>query len=126
MSLRIEKLHETIGAEITGVDLAKPLTGAEVAAIERAWLDHIVLVFPGQDLDQEAQLRFAGRFGVLGERSRPAAIRMVTGAHPPGVTEISQILPTVEAAPTLETAPPVTSRAWWRSSLAVVVVPSLK
>ena len=53
VSLRIEKLHESIGAEITGVDLARPLADAEVAAIERAWLEHIVLVFPGQELDQE-------------------------------------------------------------------------
>ena len=91
MSLSIEKLHETIGAQITGVDLAKPLADAEVAAIERAWLEHIVLVFPGQDLDQEAQLRFAGQFGIVGERSRPAAIRPEGADFHPAVMLISNI-----------------------------------
>ena len=91
VSLRIEKLHESIGAEITGVDLARPLTDAEVAAIERAWLEHIVLVFPGQELDQEAQLRFAGRFGVLGERSRPPEIRPEGADFHPAVMLVSNI-----------------------------------
>ena len=91
MGLRIEKLHDAIGAEIVGVDLAKPLTGAEIAAIERAWLDHVVLVFRGQDLDQEAQLRFAAQFGTLGERSRPPEIRPEGADFHPGIMLVSNI-----------------------------------
>ena len=91
MSLRIEKLHEAIGAEVTGIDLAKPLGRGEVAEIERAWLDHIVLVFRGQDLDQEAQLRFAGRFGIVGERSRPAEIRPEGADSHPAIMLVSNI-----------------------------------
>lgn len=91
MSLRIEKLHDAIGAEISGVDLAKPLGGAEIAEIEAAWLEHLVLVFRGQALDQEAQLRFSGQFGTLGERSRPAAIRPEGVDFHPAVMLVSNI-----------------------------------
>ena len=91
VSLRIEKLHAAIGAEVTGVDLARPLGDAEIAEIEAAWLEHIVLVFRGQELDQEAQLRFAGQFGTLGERSRPAEIRPEGADFHPAVMLVSNI-----------------------------------
>ena len=41
---------------------------------------------------------------------RSAGMRIVTGAHPAGVTEIAQILPELSTAPTLDTTPPVTRR----------------
>ena len=91
MSLRIEKLHDAIGAEVSGIDLAEPLGHGEIAEIERAWLDHIVLVFRGQDLDQEAQLRFAGQFGTVGERSRPAEIRPEGADFHPAIMLVSNI-----------------------------------
>lgn len=37
-----------IGAEVSGIDLAQPLTDASVQTIRRAWLDHGVLVFRDQ------------------------------------------------------------------------------
>lgn len=91
MGIRIEKLHDAIGAEIFGVDLGGPLTDAQIAEIERAWLDHLVLVFRDQELDQEAQLRFSGRFGVVGERSRPAAIRPEGAEFHPSVMLVTNI-----------------------------------
>ena len=91
MSLHIRKLHDTIGAEVTGIDLARPLSDAEAAGIERAWLDHLVLVFRDQDLDLEAQLRFSGQFGVVGERSRPAEIRPEGADSHPAIMLISNI-----------------------------------
>ena len=91
MSLHIRKLHDTIGAEVTGIDLARPLSDAEAAGIERAWLDHLVLVFRDQVLDLEAQLRFSGQFGVVGERSRPAEIRPEGADFHPAIMLISNI-----------------------------------
>ncbi len=91
MSLHIRKLHDTIGAEVTGIDLARPLSDAEAAGIERAWLDHLVLVFRDQALDLEAQLRFSGQFGVVGERSRPAEIRPEGADFHPAIMLISNI-----------------------------------
>jgi alpha-ketoglutarate-dependent taurine dioxygenase len=54
----------TIGATITGVDLAA-LDEAEWQTIRRAFLDYAVLFFPRQHLDSAAQLAFARRFGEI-------------------------------------------------------------
>ena len=70
MSLDITPLSQALGAEIRGLDLGEPLKASTVAEIEDAWHEHIVLVFRDQDLDEDAQLRFAGQFGKLGERAR--------------------------------------------------------
>ena len=67
----VVKLSPMIGAEIRGLDLTKDMSPAVVAALYRAWLDHIVLVFRGQELDQEALLRVTSWFGQSGELSRP-------------------------------------------------------
>lgn len=58
-------LGPTIGAEVSNVDLARPLTDAQFAVIEQAFLDHLVLVFRGQPITDEQQLAFARRFGEL-------------------------------------------------------------
>ena len=71
MSLDITPLSRALGAEIRGLDLGEPLSASTVAEIEDAWHEHVVLVFRGQDLDEDTQLRFAGQFGRLGERARP-------------------------------------------------------
>ena len=52
------------GAEIRGVDL-KAVTDADFAAIQRAWNDHSVLVFRGQQLTDDDLIAFSRRFGDL-------------------------------------------------------------
>lgn len=68
IDMKVTPLSAACGAVISGVDLTKDLSDATVAAIRDAWNKHIVLVFRGQDLTQEQQLRFASRFGNLGKR----------------------------------------------------------
>ena len=60
-----------IGAEIGGLDLSKPLAAETVDELNRLWLDHIVILFRGQKLSQEDQLRVTASFGGVGARSRP-------------------------------------------------------
>src|SRR5215470_7574990 len=64
-------LSKHIGAEIRGLDLREKPDDETVAAIYQAWLDHLVIVFPGQKLSQENLIRATGYFGELGELSRP-------------------------------------------------------
>lgn len=71
----IEPLTPNIGGRITGIDLRKDLDAEQVAHLRRAWLEHIILVFPGQELSQEDLLRVTGYFGTLGKLSRPAEFR---------------------------------------------------
>ena len=61
-----------IGAEIRGLDLRQKPDEATIKAIYQAWLDHLVVVFPGQNLSQEDLMRVTGYFGEQGVMRRPA------------------------------------------------------
>lgn len=63
MSIEVIPLSAALGAEITGVDLAREISAAQFDKIRRAWLDHKVIVFRGQVLSPEDQLRYARLFG---------------------------------------------------------------
>ncbi len=62
--IEVRRLGPQIGAEVRGVDV-KTLDDAGFATIYRAWLDHNVLVVPGQDLQIDDFLRYSRRFGVV-------------------------------------------------------------
>ncbi|MDX1484236.1 MAG: TauD/TfdA family dioxygenase [Alphaproteobacteria bacterium] len=68
--LKVTPLSPVLGAEITGIDLRESLSRPVVDEILALWREHIVLVFPGQELSLEQQLEFAANFGELGERKR--------------------------------------------------------
>jgi len=62
-SPEIRPLAGSIGAEICGIDLAGEIADETIAAIRRAWLDHLVIFFRGQNLAPAQFLAFARRFG---------------------------------------------------------------
>jgi taurine dioxygenase len=53
-----------LGAEVRGVDL-RVIDDAGFAAVHRAWLDHSVLLFRGQKLNDDHLIAFSRRFGDL-------------------------------------------------------------
>ena len=61
--LGVSPLTPTIGAVITGLDLARPLDGGEQTALRAALLDWKVLFFRDQPITTEQHLVFARRFG---------------------------------------------------------------
>jgi taurine dioxygenase len=63
MEITVAPIAGALGAEITGVDLTADLDDETVAAIRRAWLDHLVVFFRDQTLDADAFLAFARRIG---------------------------------------------------------------
>jgi taurine dioxygenase len=75
MQLKIRRLGYALGAEITGVDLTRALDEDTVSAIRKAWLDHVVLCFPGQDLGPETLCAFGERFGELDDRRATPHLR---------------------------------------------------
>ena len=54
-----------VGAEIIGLDIAKPITEEDFARIHRAHLDHHVLVFRNQQITPQEHIDFSRRFGPL-------------------------------------------------------------
>jgi taurine dioxygenase len=69
--LIVSPLEAPLGASVTGVDLSRPLTADEKVAIFKAWHDHVILLFPGQNLSSPQQLAFAEHFGPIKKRGRP-------------------------------------------------------
>jgi len=64
-NLTLTPLTPTIGAEVSGVDLAQPLTPETIGAARQALLDWKVLFFRDQDITTEQHLAFARNFGDL-------------------------------------------------------------
>lgn len=63
--IEVEPLTNTLGAEVTGVDLREKLDDETIAEIRAAWLEHKVLFFPGQPISRDDHKRFALYFGEL-------------------------------------------------------------
>ena len=68
VGIEVTPLSTACGAEVKGIDLTRPLPATAIATIKEAWNRHLVLVFRGQTLSQDDQLRFAAYFGELGDR----------------------------------------------------------
>jgi alpha-ketoglutarate-dependent taurine dioxygenase len=83
MSIEIRKVTANIGAQVSGVDISKPLDEEQVAALREALNVHKALVFDDVDLDDEGQEDFARHFGDI------------TTAHPtvPAVDGAPNVLP---------------------------------
>ncbi|MFE1438996.1 TauD/TfdA dioxygenase family protein [Streptomyces sp. NPDC058739] len=104
MSLDIRKVTARIGAEVTGVDLTKPLEEKTVTAIREALNVHKALVFDAAGLDDEGQQAFARHFGEL------------TTAHP--------TVPAVEGAPNVLPVDSEAGRAnHWHTDVTFVLNP---
>ena len=78
--IEVKRLSDAIGAEIRGVDLREELDDDTVRAIEDAWHEHQVILFRDQEISNDQQRAFAGKFGGLGSRAR-------RGAQPPELDE---------------------------------------
>ncbi len=64
MSLQITPVTPLIGAEVSGIDLARA-TSDDIGRIKSAFLDHLVLFFRDQDLSVEQHIEFGRNFGEL-------------------------------------------------------------
>jgi taurine dioxygenase len=62
-NLEVHKIAGALGAEISGIDLARDLDADTAAEIRRIWLDNCVVFFRNQDLPPAAFLAVAKRFG---------------------------------------------------------------
>jgi alpha-ketoglutarate-dependent 2,4-dichlorophenoxyacetate dioxygenase len=67
MPISFRQVGPCLAAEVSGIDIAKPLTPAEVAAIHEGMDKYAVLVFRGQPIDDEQQLAFTRSLGEIEE-----------------------------------------------------------
>ena len=73
----------TIGAEVEGVDLGRPIEDRTFAELRRAFLEYLVLFFRDQSLTPRRQAAFSRRLGRLEHKPfvRPVDLKTMTG-HP--------------------------------------------
>lgn len=86
-----EPLSDRIGVRVHGVDLSRELEDESWRAIEAAWNERHLLVFPGQaELPVDAQVALLGRFGpVLEERVPGEKHSWVSNADGHGTDEMN-------------------------------------
>ena len=63
--ITVTKLGKQLGAQISGVDLSKPLDDDTFAQVRDAFFDNEVVFFRNQKLTPEHQIAFTRRFGTL-------------------------------------------------------------
>jgi taurine dioxygenase len=87
-TIQVTPLSGAVGAEVSGVDLARELDARTWAEVHQAFLDHLVLFFRDQSLTPEQQVAFAARFGppiidpfVKGPEDRPEMMVLVKDKH---------------------------------------------
>jgi len=61
----IKDLDSVLGAEVTGVDLANPVSQTDLEDIHAAWRERLVVVFHGQNLSDPQLIAFSKNFGEL-------------------------------------------------------------
>jgi taurine dioxygenase len=118
--IRVEPIAAALGAEVSGVDLAPPLTDTTHAEIHAALMQHQVLFFRNQVISAQQHKDFARRFGDL--HVHPVLPSLRAQGHPEIVVlESNEHLPYVAEAwhsdVTFERQPPL------GSVLRAVVVP---
>lgn len=114
-SFEIRPFNAALGAEIVGIDLARPLNDADFARVHRAHLDHGVLVFRDQQLTPEQHIAFSRRFGEL----QIHVLRQFLLAGHPEIFIISNVI---------ENGQPVglgDAGKFWHSDLSYKDIPSL-
>lgn len=88
MTFQTRPLSPALGVEITGVDLSQPLTPEVAQSLLDLYRHHHLLLLRDQQLDEDAQLRFAELFGPISRRSpamQKAKTAYVSNARPDGV-----------------------------------------
>ena len=92
MPISISPLRGTFAGEVSGVDITRPLDGADVATIEAGMDAYAVLVFHDQHLTDEQQIAFTLNFGELESYQTPGHIRKREDSRlGPGIADFSNL-----------------------------------
>lgn len=89
MAAVLTPLSRFIGARVDGVDLRRPISSEDAAVLRQALVDHLVLLFRGQDLSEADQIRFCELFGPIGRHLRPGALQTGADKTPPSVMMVT-------------------------------------
>src|SRR6266436_5960315 len=109
---------KALGAEIQGVDL-RTIGSDDFANIYRAWLDHSVLLFRGQNLTDEDLIAFSKRFGDLDWAPVQESGRRFVEGHP-DIYVVSNVIKNGEPIGSLGAG-----EAVWHTDMSYLDVPPM-
>ena len=86
MNTSIRQIHPVFVGEVSGIDISRPLSREEVAAVEAGMDRNAVLVFHDQKITDEQQMAFSRNFGALedargGNITKPEDKRLQVGMN---------------------------------------------
>ena len=115
--MQVRRLSDVMGAEITGIDLSRPLSLDQKDAINQAFLEHHLLTFRDQDLAPAQQFAFTENFGEIEEH----VARLPDGEKLPLVHVVNNL--DKDGRPTAK--PHSTGNYYWHTDKSYHAVPSL-
>ncbi|MBN8843219.1 MAG: TauD/TfdA family dioxygenase [Sphingomonadales bacterium] len=117
LGVAISPATPTIGAEISGLDLDRPLSSSEGELLRAAWLRFKVVFFRDQDISHESHVRLGRFFGEL--EGHPVL------PHIPGYPEILRIEGVEGVHLTAETVAPFQAYNKWHTDVTFRERPSI-
>jgi len=110
--INLRRIGAYFGAEVTGVDLSRPLDETTVGEIGKAHAEHGVLVFPNQKISSDDLMRFGRYYGELTVHPFSASTEELPElivydnkeGDPPGPTDIWHTDETFRECPPMGTA----------------------
>jgi taurine dioxygenase len=63
MAITVKPRHPALGAEIRGIDMRRPMDAETFHAVNDAWMKHLVVVFPDQQITDQEHVAFTRQFG---------------------------------------------------------------
>lgn len=65
MTLEVRKLSDSFAVEVIDIDISQDHSEAEIDEVKKLWWEHQLLLFRGQNLEEEDLVRFSGKLGSL-------------------------------------------------------------
>jgi alpha-ketoglutarate-dependent 2,4-dichlorophenoxyacetate dioxygenase len=91
MSIAIRQIGTVFVGEVSGLDVTRPLTPQEVAALEAGMDKYAVLVFHGQPLTDETQMALSRNFGELEDPRGGNITKLKNRRLPLGMNDVSNL-----------------------------------
>jgi len=99
----VRRLTTKLGAEISGLDLARGVSPDAFRALYEAFLEYQVLLFPPTDLPPGAQVAFARHFGEV-------QVHVMAMYHADGFPELYGVSPARRRSSTARSSPSMAAR----------------
>ena len=116
----VKKIHNNIGVSVDDIDLSN-LDVVSFQKIQKLWLEHLVIVFPNQNISDEDHIKFGKRFGNL--EVHPSLSHR--SSKNPEIYRVSNVDENGDIIPNKETSWQYLKQSWlWHTDSSFRKIPS--